>query len=281
MKLPELVSSIFTDSNHRISMVLILTNKTKTARSIYEVLPKKLSCKVMTSSTNVHDVLSNEKIPTQLVEESLSAMGLSVLNSLHDLILQVLGENQYNSGEKILAVLAEPVDGIVIFDTSSLNSNRLVMIAHEHQIEVEVLNRVMELARYIGFRGREGHPVGALFAIGSVPKLRRFSTQLVLNPFKGHSDNRRTVVNTSNHESLAEFAWLDGAIFFNARGVASDAGRYIQVPSGVSSKPGEGGRHLAARSISQLADCVSVCVSSTGIITLYSRGKQRYSVRLS
>ncbi len=88
-------------------------------------------------------------------------------------------------------------------------------------------------------------------------------------------------MNTSNHESLAEFAWLDGAIFFNARGVASDAGRYIQVPSGVSSKPGEGGRHLAARSISQLADCVSVCVSSTGIITLYSRGKQRYSVRLS
>ena len=89
MKLPDLVSSIFTDSNHRISMVLILTNKTKTARSIYEILPKKLSCKVMTSSTNVHDVLLNEKIPTQLVEESLSAMGLSVLNSLHDLILQV------------------------------------------------------------------------------------------------------------------------------------------------------------------------------------------------
>ena len=139
----------------------------------------------------------------------------------------------------------------------------------------------MELARHIGGRGREGHAVGALFAIGSVPKLRRHSTALVLNPFKGHSDGRRSVLDTNNHETLSEFAWLDGAILFNSKGVASDAGRYVQVPPGVSPKPGEGGRHLAARAISQLAEAIAICVSSTGVITLYSKGRERYRVRLS
>jgi diadenylate cyclase len=102
-----------------------------------------------------------------------------------------------------------------------------------------------------------------------------------LNPFKGHSDSKRGLSDSKNHETLAEFAWLDGAILFNAKGIASDAGRYVQVPSGITPKPGEGGRHLAARSISHLADAVSICVSSSGVITLYSKGKERYRVRLS
>ena len=69
---------------------------------------------------------------------------------------------------------------------------------------------------------------------------------------------------------MAEFAWLDGAIFFNKEGVASDAGRYIQVPAGTQPKYGEGGRHLAARAISQLAECAAICISSSGKITYMS-----------
>jgi DNA integrity scanning protein DisA with diadenylate cyclase activity len=103
----------------------------------------------------------------------------------------------------------------------------------------------------------------------------------VLNPFKGHPAEKRTILDEANHETLAEFAWLDGAILFNKEGVASDAGRYIQVPAGVTTKAGEGGRHLAARAISQLTDGVAICVSSTGSITLYAGGRDRYKVRLS
>ncbi|MCS5526149.1 MAG: hypothetical protein NZ737_03610, partial [Candidatus Poseidoniaceae archaeon] len=82
------------------------------------------------------------------------------------------------------------MDGVIIIETSSLSSNRLATLAQEHEIDIEILARMMDLARHIGGRGREGHPVGALFAIGSVPKLRRHSTALVLNPFKGHSEGR-------------------------------------------------------------------------------------------
>ena len=95
-----------------------------------------------------------------------------------------------------------------------------------------------------------------------------------------HSETKRDVKNKENHETLAEFAWLDGAILFNREGVASDAGRYIQVPSGLTPKSGEGGRHLAARAISQLTDGVSIAVSSTGSIVLYANGRERYRVRI-
>jgi len=203
------------------------------------------------------------------------------MNSLHDIILQGLGEGAIKHNERILAILGEPVDGVIVIDSSSLSSNKLAKISQEHEIEIEVLSRLLELARHLASRGREGHAIGALFAVGSVPKLRRYTTQLVLNPFKGHPDNKKSILDLKNHETLAEFAWLDGAILFNSKGVASDAGRYVQVPSGISPKSGEGGRHLAARSISQLADAIAICVSSAGVITIFSKGKEKYRVKIS
>ena len=168
----------------------------------------------------------------------------------------------------------------MVIDTTMLNTNRFANLAQEFSIDLEVLTQLMKLARHLGGRGREGHAVGALFAIGALPSLRKHSTALVLNPFKGHPSEKRTILDEENHETLAEFAWLDGAILFNREGIASDAGRYIQVPSGISPKAGEGGRHLAARAISQLSEGLAICVSSSGTITLYANGRDRYKVRL-
>ena len=44
------------------------------------------------------------------------------------------------------------------------------------------------------------------------------------------TEYKKTIaLNQNNHETLAEFAWLDGAILFNSKGVASDAGRYVEI----------------------------------------------------
>ena len=279
--LPNLVASAIEDERSGFSTAVLLSNNSRTVRKVREVLPPKLRLITLTSSAKVSENLKESGIDVVILEESLSAQGLSVLNNLHDIILQGLGEGRFKSNDKILAILGEPMYGVIVIEANNLTSNRLAIVAQEHDIDIEILARLMELARHIGSRGREGHAVGALFAIGSVPKLRRYSTALVLNPFKGHSDSKRGLSDSKNHETLAEFAWLDGAILFNAKGIASDAGRYVQVPSGITPKPGEGGRHLAARSISHLADAVSICVSSSGVITLYSKGKERYRVRLS
>lgn len=279
--LPTIVASAIESERSSFTAAVLLSNNSRTVKKIREILPKKLRLVTLTSSTKVSESLKDSGFEVNMLEDSLSSQGLSVLNSLHDIILQGLGEGRFDSNDRILAILAEPMNGVIVIEASTLASNKLAIMANEHEIDIEVLAKLMELARHIGGRGREGHAVGALFAIGSVPKLRRYSTALVLNPFKGHSDSKRNVSLQNNHETLAEFAWLDGAILFNAKGIASDAGRYIQVPSGINPKPGEGGRHLAARAISQLADSIAICVSSSGVITLYSKGRERYRVRLS
>ena len=276
-----MVASAIEGERSDFSVAVLLSNSSITAKKIREVLPKKLRLVTLTSSAKVRENLTELGLDVEILEDSLSSQGLSVLNNLHDIVLQGLGEGRFNSSDRILAIMAEPMNGIVVIEANSLASNKLAIIANEHGVDIEVLARVMELARQIGGRGREGHAVGALFAIGSVPKLRRYSTAIVLNPFKGHSDSKKDVTVQNNHETLAEFAWLDGAILFNSKGIASDAGRYVQVPSGINPKSGEGGRHLAARAISQLADAIAICVSSSGVITLYSKGRERYRVRLS
>ena len=279
--LPNLVASAIENDRSGFTAAVLLSNNSRTVRKIREVVPSSLRMVTLTSSAKVSDSLKEDNFEVEILEDSLSSQGLSVLNSLHDIILQGLGEGRFKSSDRILAILGEPMDGVIVVEASSLTSNRLAIMAQEHEIDIEILARLMELARHIGGRGREGHAVGALFAIGSVPKLRRYSTALVLNPFKGHSDSKKNIADANNHETLAEFAWLDGAILFNSKGIASDAGRYVQVPSGINLKPGEGGRHLAARSISQLADAIAICVSSSGVITLYSKGREKYRVRLS
>lgn len=279
--LPNLVASAIENDRSGFTAAVLLSNNSRTVRKIREVVPSSLRMVTLTSSAKVSDSLKEDNFEVEILEDSLSSQGLSVLNSLHDIILQGLGEGRFKSSDRILAILGDPMDGVIVVEASSLTSNRLAIMAQEHEIDIEILARLMELARHIGGRGREGHAVGALFAIGSVPKLRRYSTALVLNPFKGHSDSKKNIADANNHETLAEFAWLDGAILFNSKGIASDAGRYVQVPSGINPKPGEGGRHLAARSISQLADAIAICVSSSGVITLYSKGREKYRVRLS
>ena len=276
-----MVASAIEGDRSDFSVAVLLSNSSITAKKIREVLPKKLRLVTLTSSSKVKENLTELGLEVGTLEDSLSSLGLSVLNNLHDIVLQGLGEGRFDSSDRILAIMAEPMNGIVVIEANSLASNKLAIIANEHGVDIEVLARAMELARQIGGRGREGHAVGALFAIGSVPKLRRYTTAIVLNPFKGHSDSKKDITVQNNHETLAEFAWLDGAILFNSKGIASDAGRYVQVPSGINPKSGEGGRHLAARAISQLADAIAICVSSSGVITLYSKGRERYRVRLS
>lgn len=279
--LAAMVTSTLSSERRSFQSVLMLANSVRKVKMVAEVLPKELDLKVLSSQNRVVEALHEAGIESSLLEESLSSQGLGVLNHMHDLVLQAIGEGNLASGERLLVVLAEPLDGVIVVDTSNLNSNRFASIAQEYSMDLEVLTKMMHLARHIGSRGREGHAIGALFALGPLPALRKHTTALVLNPFKGHPPEKRSILDEANHETLAEFAWLDGAILFNREGIASDAGRYIQVPAGITPKPGEGGRHLAARAISQLVEGIAVCVSSSGSITMYANGRNRYRVKLN
>ncbi len=274
-----MVNTALSDASRYDRAVLIGTSSRKLLAALAQ-LPDAMPRAVLTSQRSVMEAMQASGQPCTLLDERLSSQKLGMLTSLHDLVLQTVGEHLATREERYLVVLADPIEGVLDVDTGSLESHNLVQLAEEADIDLEVVTSVLSIARSVADRGREGHAIGALLAIGSLPTMRRHSKALVLNPFKGHSTDRRSVLKDENHETILEFAWLDGAIFLNRAGVASDAGRYIQVTSDVPIHSGEGGRHLAAKALSLQADALAVCASSAGRVTVYWKGRTRYSMQV-
>ena len=76
------------------SAAVLLSNNSRTVKRIREILPKRMSLVTLTSSSKVSDNLKELGFEVEVLEDSLSSQGLSVLNSLHDIILQGLGEGR-------------------------------------------------------------------------------------------------------------------------------------------------------------------------------------------
>ena len=123
--LPSMVASAIEGERSDFSVAVLLSNSSITARKIRDVVPKKLRLLTLTSSSKVKENLTDLGLEVEILEDSLSSQGLSVLNNLHDIVLQGLGEGRFNSSDRILAILAEPMNGIVVIEANSLASNKL------------------------------------------------------------------------------------------------------------------------------------------------------------
>ena len=129
--LPNMVASAIESERSQFSVAVLLSNSSITTKKIREILPKKMRLVTLTSSAKVRENLEELGLEVETLEDSLSSQGLSVLNNLHDIILQGLGEGKFTSKDRILAILAEPMNGVVIIEANSLASNKLAIIANE------------------------------------------------------------------------------------------------------------------------------------------------------
>ena len=139
----------------------------------------------------------------------------------------------------------------------------------------EVFERVLTLAAQLAVEGREGRPVGALFVLGDSERVLAQSRSLVLNPFRGHPESARNVLDPALGETLKEFSALDGAFVVRGDGVVLTAGSHLLPAPATSAGPagGLGTRHGAAVGISASTDAVAICVSqSTGTVSVYKSG---------
>ena len=139
----------------------------------------------------------------------------------------------------------------------------------------EIFERVLTLAAQLAVEGREGRPVGALFVLGDSDEVLSQSRQLVLNPFHGHSESVRNVLDPAVEETVKEFSALDGAFVVRGDGVVLTAGTHL-VPEGghIDLAGGLGTRHAAAAGITASTEAVSVCLSqSTGTVTVFKGGQ--------
>ena len=139
----------------------------------------------------------------------------------------------------------------------------------------EVFERVLALATQLAVEGREGRPLGALFVLGDSANVLSQSRSLVLNPFQGHPESVRNIMDPTVGETIKEFSALDGAFVVRGDGVVLTAGTHLVLASGYVALPGGlGTRHAAAAGITTSTAAVSVCVSqSTGTVSVFKNGQ--------
>jgi DNA integrity scanning protein DisA with diadenylate cyclase activity len=139
----------------------------------------------------------------------------------------------------------------------------------------EVFERVLALATELAIEGREGRPVGTLFVVGDSDGVLAQARGLVLNPFQGHPESQRNILDPALEETVKEFSALDGAFVIRGDGVVLSAGVQLVPSVPLPQLPGGlGTRHAAAAGITASTSAVAVCVSqSTGTVTVFRSGQ--------
>ena len=149
-------------------------------------------------------------------------------------------------------------------------------------VNPEVFARVVDLAVELAQEGREGKPLGALFVLGNTEEVMKYVDQLVLNPFQGHPEERRNILDPQIMESVKEFCAIDGAFVVRSDGVIVTGGAFLRPPvPGEELAEGLGVRHAVAASMSASTDAVVVTLSeSTGTVRIFQGGRMVTEIEL-
>jgi len=141
-------------------------------------------------------------------------------------------------------------------------------------VEPQVLEKVLQIASDISREGREGRPVGTAFVVGDYDKVLQYCRQIVINPFRGYSEQEKNILDPSLGETVKEFSTIDGAFIVRGDGVIMSAGAFLRPDrSAVNLPSGLGARHAAAAALSAITASLAVVVSqSTGMVSLFKGG---------
>lgn len=180
----------------------------------------------------------------------------------------------------IVCVYLPNLKGAFVIDGESKLS-RVLKECSEY-VNPEALRATLAVALSIAFKGREGKSIGTAFIIGDADNVLKKSRQIILNPFEGHSMEKRDIKNPDNWESVMEFAQLDGVFIIDSEGFIISAGRYLNIEGEVPLKYGLGGRHIASASITSTTKSIAIVVSSSGgDITIFKDGKPVIEIPVS
>jgi DNA integrity scanning protein DisA with diadenylate cyclase activity len=236
---------------------------------------------------NIDFIVATNKQP---IQDDLMEMGikvknikgtpltsLNILEQVQNLLVGICIEGLISIEDRVLCLIYTEIEALINFNVS----NVAIMHLKEEigtSVDMKILETILNLAHEIAREGREGRNVGALFVMGDSENVLKYSRPLILNPFKGHSEDTRNVLNKENWETIKELAQLDGAFLINNDGVAIATGRYIGVSWDIYLQGGLGGRHLAAASISKTTKAIAISVSASGIIRIFKDGREIFKV---
>jgi DNA integrity scanning protein DisA with diadenylate cyclase activity len=196
-------------------------------------------------------------------------------------ILVCLARGVLHRGDQVVCLVgadgAGAIDGLLVIDlgTELELFSLLDTAAFAGDVAPEVFERTLSLATQLATEGREGRPVGTLFVLGASDAVLAQSRSLVLNPFEGHPESGRNILDPALEETIKEFSALDGAFVIRGDGVVLTAGTHL-LPTAVHPRlpGGLGTRHAAAAAITASTEAVAICISqSTGAVTIYRSGR--------
>lgn len=188
-------------------------------------------------------------------------------------IEQMLG--QLRSGIVVGIVGAKDSSAIVIHD---LSDNPLIktMQECEERVSSDIMRAVLTIAFDVASTGREGKQVGTAFIVADEDEVMKRSHQMILNPYAGHENKDRIVLDKQNWESIKEFAQLDGVFIVSEDGIIKAAGRYLDIDAkDIAIDKGLGGRHVSAAAITRDTVAIAITVSeSGGVVRIFMDGKE-------
>jgi DNA integrity scanning protein DisA with diadenylate cyclase activity len=170
----------------------------------------------------------------------------------------------------------EALDAVVIINVGqefSLASPEALKFTGD--IDHTVFDQLVRLAIGIANEGREGHPVGTIFVLGDTKEVLKHVEQMIINPFKGHAEEDRQILNSGVQETIKELAQLDGAFIVKPNGIVETAGAYISAQMVPEALPqGLGARHYSAAAITAATRAIAITISqSTGDVYIFRGGQ--------
>lgn len=200
---------------------------------------------------------------------------LSFLPQVKEMLLGAFFQGMLTTEDVAVAVITagDAVEVVMHYDVG-----QDVEVVHLHEeleddVDLRVVERLLKLSLELAREGREGHPVGTLFVLGDPDTVLAHSRPAVLNPFEGHPEKDRNILDDSLWETAKEFAQIDGAFIVRGDGVVLAAGRYVDTEGTLDVQSGLGGRHLAAASITRASRAIAIVVSSSGTIRVFKEGR--------
>jgi diadenylate cyclase len=201
-------------------------------------------------------------------------------------LLEGLAAGLLRPGERVIIISGSAGEGPFELDTVALvelRHDEELLDGHpeatlgllSHVADPAVFDSVLGLCVQLGREGREGRRVGLLITLGDHEAVMARSHPIVLNPFEGHPEEARSILNPATRHAVREFSGIDGAFVIRSDGVVVAAGRYLEALAPERElPPGLGARHRAAAGITDATRCAAFVVSqSTGDTRVYVGGQ--------
>jgi diadenylate cyclase len=259
----------------RAQALFLCSDSAKHVALIEPLLEKTAIVLVTRNPDNLEEDWPYVKHLLQMPKIDLTRMGQIKLA-----VLMGLSAGIVSGKDRIVCVSGLPrlrhLDNILVLDLGKefellTTGNGTTMVG---SVRPEVFEWVLNLAIELANQGREGKPVGTIFALGDHEKVLQLSRQLVMNPFHGYPEEDRNILDPDLRETIREFSAIDGAFVIRDDGVVMAAGRHLNAALEEGELPrGLGSRHVAGAGITAVTDAVAIAISeSDGTVRIFKHG---------